>query len=115
VYRRYIRFSTCVSLLWLFVAQSGPAFAVSPNYGVPSNAVKAEQDSFVAAVKAQSTNNKSSIIDIGTPEPGVVALIGFGLVLLGLSYGRAAAKLSNAVHPAGGRGTRQKRRYSNQT
>jgi hypothetical protein len=112
VYRRYIRFSTCVSLLWLFVAQSGPAFAVSPNYGVP-DAVKAQQNSFVTVGEARSA--ASPAVDIGTPEPGVVALIGFGLVLLGLSYGRAAAKLSNAVHPAGRGGARRKRFYSNST
>jgi hypothetical protein len=67
-------------------SQSPQAFAMNSTLGASSDTASAQGSLQITVPKGRSSVR--SLIDNGAPEPGIVALLGFGLVLLALSFVR---------------------------
>jgi hypothetical protein len=93
---RYFRFGIVLGLLWFTTVQSPLAFAMNSTLGANSDTASAQGSVQITVPKGRSP--VGSLIDDGAPEPGIVALLGFGLILLALSFvrtDRAGRKLGN--------------------
>jgi hypothetical protein len=99
---RHFRFGTFVGVLWIFALQSAQAFAMNPTLSGTSDAIGQRVAPVVTRVKEPGLAGSTGSISIpGIPEPGILALLGFGLVLLGFSYGRTSGRLNKPLHPTG--------------
>jgi hypothetical protein len=70
--------------------QVTPAFAITPSIGMSGDAV-AQQRLWEVIVGSEGFQ-VGSPPSAHMPEPGIVAALGFGLLLLGVSYGRSAIR-----------------------
>jgi hypothetical protein len=69
---------------------------MKPALSGPSDAIEQRVAPVVSHVKEPVLAGSVSIS--GIPEPGVVALLGFGLLLLGFAYGRAGVRFNRPLH-----------------
>jgi hypothetical protein len=88
-----------LAVVSFFALASAQAFAVDATVRGTSDAIGQRVAPVVSRAKEPVLAGSVSIP--GIPEPGVVALLGFGLVLLGFSYGRAAGRLSKPLSQSG--------------
>jgi hypothetical protein len=84
--RVHCRFGMLLGLVWLVAVQSAQALAMEPTLSETSATTGAP--GYLTAAGVRPLISLSSVADASIPEPGIVALLGFGLVLLGLSYRR---------------------------
>jgi hypothetical protein len=90
---RHFRFGMFLGAVCLLTLQSGEVVAMERTLSGMSDAIGQRSVSVLTSAAAKEPVLRRSVSTPsmpGTPEPGVVALLGFGLVLLGLSYGRSA-------------------------
>jgi hypothetical protein len=86
----HFRFASLLGLIWLCAMQVTPAFAITPSIGMSGDAVA--QQRFWEVIVGSGGFQVGSPPSAHMPEPGIVAALGFGLLLLGVSYGRSAAR-----------------------
>jgi hypothetical protein len=84
---RDLGFAGFLGVIWLYVAQVTPAFATDPVVSTPGDAVA--QQHFWKVIGGSEGFQMGSSPSASTPEPGIVAVLGFGLLLLGASCRRA--------------------------
>lgn len=80
--RTYCRLGMLLGFVCTVAIQGAQAFAINV---IPTGT---DQRGSLVVTGAKEIVSASAVTDVGIPEPGVVALLGFGLVLLGLSYSR---------------------------
>ncbi len=81
--RPHFRFASLLGLIWFCAMQVTPVFAITPSIAMSGDAV-AEQRPGKLFIGVDRFPVRLSI-SAHTPEPGIVAVLGFGLVLLGVS------------------------------
>jgi hypothetical protein len=83
--QRHFRLGVFLGVVSFCALASAEVFAVDATLSGTRDAIEQRVAPVVSRVKEPVLAGSVSIS--GIPEPGVVALLGFGLVVLGLSYG----------------------------
>lgn len=91
-------FLAFVAVVWLCTVQATPAFAMSATRGTASDALV--QQRFVAVSVPSARLSHGSMTSVERPEPGILAALGCGLLVLGIARwrsGRAVGILRRRV------------------